>query len=91
MKRSTLQLAVLLLALSLLSCGGKETAASIAKKWCDLNGKVFKAAEGAEKDAAKAARGAFEKTMEEKYKSNETFFKEILAEVEKCEDASEGK
>jgi hypothetical protein len=91
MKRSTLQLAVLLLAFSLLSCGGKETAASIAKKWCDLNGKVFKAAEGAEKDAAKAARKAFEQSMEEKYKSDEAFMKEIQAEAEKCEDASEGK
>jgi hypothetical protein len=38
----------------LISCSSKaDTPESIAEKWCDLNGKVYRAAEGAEKDAAK--------------------------------------
>ena len=74
------------------SCsGGKQSAKDIAAKWCELNGKVFKAADGPEKDAAKAAREAFENEMEGKYKNDEAFMKEIENEVEKCEGASEGK
>ena len=69
----------------------KETAASIAQQWCDLNAKLFKAAEGAEKDAAKAAQKAFEDNMEKKYENDKAFMEEIGKEVEKCEDASEGK
>jgi len=76
----------------LTACGGKKaTPASIAQKWCDLNGKVFKAADGPEKDAAKAAREKFEKEMEEKYKDDKDFMDEVGKEVEKCEDASEGR
>lgn len=75
----------------LVSCGSKETPTTVAQKWCDLNAKVYKAADGPEKEAAKAAREKFEKTMEEKYKSNDAFMKEVGKEVEKCEDASEGK
>lgn len=75
----------------LVSCGSKETPATVAQKWCDLNAKVYKAADGPEKEAAKAAREKFEKTMEEKYKSDDAFMKEVGKEVEKCEDASEGK
>lgn len=76
----------------IIACGGKkESASSIAQKWCDLNAKVYKAAEGAEKDAAKAVREKFEKEMEEKYKDNKSFMEEVGKEVEKCEDASEGR
>ena len=69
----------------------KETPASIAQAWCELNGKYSRAPEGAEKDAAKAARKKFEEDMEAKYKKDEAFMDEIEKEVEKCEDASEGK
>lgn len=42
-----------IIALILTACSGKETAKSAAQKWCDLNGKVFKATDDAEKNAAK--------------------------------------
>jgi hypothetical protein len=70
---------------------GSESAASIAQEWCDLNGKAFRATTDADKTAAKDALDAFEKSLEEKYKNDETMMKAIEAEVEKCEDASEGK
>lgn len=91
MKKSLQVFPIVLLCLSLLSCGGKESASSIAKKWCELNGKAYKAADGPEKEAAKAAVDKFEKEMEDKYKKDEAFMKEIGKEVEKCEDASEGR
>lgn len=85
--------ATALLAIFLVTaCGGKkESAKSIAEKWCDLNGKVFKAADGPAKEAAEKAREKFENDMEAKYKDNKAFMDEIGKEVEKCEDASEGK
>ncbi len=82
---------MILLCVAVLSCGSKkETAASIAQQWCDLNAKVHKA-DGDAKEAAKEVRKKFEENMESKYKSDEAFLKEIGKEVEKCEDASEGK
>lgn len=91
MIRKSIGLAVLAITLLLTACGGKkETAASIAQKWCDLNGKAYKA-EGAAKEAAEAAKDKFENEMEAKYKGDEAFMKEIEKEVEKCEDASEGR
>jgi hypothetical protein len=82
----------ILFSIAVLSCGSKkESAASIAQKWCDLNAKVHNATDDASKDAAKMVREKFEKEMESKYKSNEAFMKEIGKEVEKCEGASEGK
>jgi uncharacterized protein YjbJ (UPF0337 family) len=91
MQKKTITLGVAIAALLISSCGGgKETAASIAQKWCDLNGKAYKA-EGAAKEAAKAAKDKFEKEMEAKYKSDKAFMDEIGKEVEKCEDASEGR
>jgi hypothetical protein len=74
------------------SCSSKaETPESIAEKWCDLNGKVYRAAEGAEKDAAKEARKKFETDMEEKYKSDTAFMMKVGKAVEACEAKSEGK
>ena len=73
------------------SCKGKDSAKSLAQKWCDLNGKYSRAAEGPEKDAAKAARKKFEDDMDAKYQKNKTFYDEIRKEAEKCEAASEGK
>lgn len=91
MIRKSLTMAVLATALLLSACGGKkESAASIAQKWCDLNGKAYKA-EGAEKEAAEAARDKYENEIEAKYKGDEAFMKEVEKEVEKCEDASEGR
>jgi len=82
----------LVLTLALTACSGKkESAASIAKEWCDLNGKVAKAQTDAEKESAKAARDKFENEMEAKYKNDEAFMKEIENEAEKCEAASEGR
>jgi len=78
----------------LVACGGKgkkETAVSIAQEWCDLNGKVAMAADEDAKNAAKKARSAFEQKMQEKYKDDKAFMDEIGKEVEKCEDASEGR
>jgi len=75
----------------LVSCGGKkESAASIAQKWCELNAKAFKA-EQRLKEAAEKARDKFEEEMGAKYKDNEEFMKQVEQEVEKCEDASEGR
>jgi len=83
---------VILLCIAVLSCGSKkETAVSVAQKWCDLNAKAYKAPDGPAKDAAEATRKKFEKEMEGKYKSDEAFMKEIEKEVEKCEAASEGR
>ncbi len=69
----------------------KETAASIAQQWCELNGKAHRAAEGAEKKAAETALMNFEEAMEKKYDADKAFMDEIGKEAEKCEDASEGK
>ncbi len=75
----------------LAACGSKkETPASIAKKWCELNAKAYKA-EGTAKEAAEAARDKFENEIEAKYKDDKAFMAEVEKEVEKCEDASEGR
>jgi hypothetical protein len=92
MKKNLLTISIIILCLSLFACGGgKKSAASVAKKWCELNGKYAKAAEGAEKQAAKAAMDKWENEMEAKYKGDEAFMKEVGKEAEKCEGASEGK
>jgi len=83
---------VILLCIAVLSCGSKkETAASVAQKWCELNAKAYKAADGPAKEAAEMARKKFENEMEAKYKGDEAFKKELEKEVEKCEAASEGR
>ena len=90
---------IIALCISLLACNndkdksgnGKETAASIAQKWCDLNAKVHTAKTDEEKEKAKAARKDYENTIDTKYKGDEALSKEIEKEVEKCEDASEGR
>ena len=79
--------------LFIFSCGnkGKESASSIAQKWCDLNGRVEKAQTDEAKDAAKQMRKKFENEIDQKYKGDEKLMKEINDEIEKCENASEGK
>ncbi|MEO6612958.1 MAG: hypothetical protein ABIT05_10760 [Chitinophagaceae bacterium] len=92
MKKNLSALAAVILCATIISCSSKkETAASVAQKWCDLNGKEYKAAEGAEKDAAKQKRKDYERGMKEKYKADEAFLVEVGKEIEKCEDASEGR
>ncbi len=90
-KNIVLFIAITGCALLMASCGGKTTAASIAQKWCDLNGKAYRAAEGPEKEAAEKALHAYENEVEGKYEKDEAFMKEIEREVEKCEDVSEGR
>jgi len=88
-------LLILVVSFSLASCGGKgdkkQSAASVAQEWCDLNGKAHRAAEGAEKESAEQTRKNYEKEMKEKYKDNQAFLDEVGKEIEKCEDASEGR
>ena len=83
----------LFLSIALLSCGSKQSASSIAQKWCDLNGKAHRAAAtgGAELDKAQSEVKKFENEMEAKYKNDPAFMKEIERETEKCEAASEGR
>jgi predicted small lipoprotein YifL len=83
----------IIVTLSITACGGKgsaETPKSIAEKWCDLNGKVFRA-EGDAKEKAKSEREAYENKIREKYKNDEKFLEDIGKESEKCEEASEGR
>src|SRR5687768_3681633 len=68
-----------------------ESATAIANAWCDLNAKVFRATTEEEKATMKKALEAYEKLLEDKFGNNEALMKEIEAEVEKCEDASEGR
>jgi hypothetical protein len=71
--------------LVLAACGGKESAKSIAEKWCDLDKKVSMAANETDKEAAKEKRKAYEDKMEAKYGKDEKFMDEIEKETEKCE------
>jgi hypothetical protein len=91
MFKSFCLVAVVALATTLSSCGGKASASSVAQKWCDLNAKVYKAPEGAAKQSAEADREKYEKEMQDKYKDDKAFMDEVGKEVEKCEAASEGK
>ncbi len=90
MKKHLSTLLVVVLCLALTACGSKkDSPASVAQKWCDLNAKAYKAADGSAREAAEATRKKFEKDMEQKY--DKAFMKEVETEVEKCEDASEGR
>ena len=93
MKKTFAVLTAFAFSLSLLlsACGDKkESAASIAQQWCDLNARVYKA-DDASKSSAEAARRKFEDDMNAKYKDDKAFLDEIGKEVEKCEDASEAR
>ena len=92
MKKKLSIAGAILICIAVMSCGGKkETAASIAQKWCDLNAKAYKATDGPAKDAAEMARKKFENEIEARYKGDESFKKELEKEVNKCESASEGR
>jgi hypothetical protein len=83
--------ACLLMATVFISCGNANTPEALAKKWCELNAKVHNAASDEEKDKARDEREKFEDELESKYKNDEAFMKKLEEEVEKCEDASEGR
>lgn len=90
--RKYISVAAFVITILLFACSnGKESASSIAKKWCELNGKEYRASSDEERNKARAARESFEKDLIAKYKSDEAFRIEVEAEVEKCEDASEGR
>jgi hypothetical protein len=92
MKRTVFSL-VIALSVFFVACngGGKETAESIAKKWCDLNSKVAKASTPEAKEAAEQKRKEYENTIEAKYTTDTAMRDQVMKEVEKCEDASEGR
>jgi len=74
------------------SCGGgMGTPESIAQEWCDLNGKVYRAADGPDKEKAKEERKKYENTLEEKYSKDKPMMDKIKKAVEACEGRSEGK
>jgi len=74
------------------SCGSKtQTPEAIAQQWCDLNGKVFKAAEGTDKEKAKEERKKYETEIEDKYSKDKDMMDKIKKAVEACEDKSEGR
>jgi hypothetical protein len=93
MTKNLTQFAVALICLVFFSCSNKggTSAVDIARKWCDLNGKVARAADGPDKEAAKAARKEYEREMDAKYAKDSAMTRQIGDEVEKCENASEGK
>lgn len=70
---------------------GKATPESIAQQWCDLNGKVNKAADGPAKEAAKTAREKFETEIETKYKADTAMMNKIKTAVESCAEQSAGR
>jgi hypothetical protein len=91
MRKILTGLTALIFTFFLISCGGKDTPKSVAEKWCKLNGKVAKAGTDEEKRKAKDKREEFEREMDKKYAADSAFLRQVGEEVEKCEDASEGK
>ena len=70
---------------------GLETPATIAQTWCALNSKITTAATEADKEKAKQSLKDYEAWIDNKYKGDAAMSKNIEAEVEKCEAASEGR
>lgn len=93
MKKSFLVLIISLLCVGFISCSSKkETPASIAKKWCELNKKMHEAADGGPQyERAKEAFAKFREDMFKKYYKDEEFIGQVDAEILKCKDASEGR
>jgi hypothetical protein len=72
--------------------GSKQTPESIAKEWCELNAKLHRAEDGGPAYAkAKEAIGKYENNIEAKYGKDAAFMDKVEEEIEKCEDASEGR
>ncbi|HEV7780193.1 MAG TPA: hypothetical protein VGO58_02955 [Chitinophagaceae bacterium] len=93
MTRKLINLLVACACLSFIACGGgKQTPQSIAKKWCNLNARLHQApAGGPEYGRAKAALNEYENEIDRKYGKDATFMDKVDEEIEKCEDASEGR
>lgn len=72
------------LCLFAVSCGGGESPASCAKKYCELSAKYKNAVSDEEKQKAKKERNDYENELEKKYKGDNGFFKNFEKEVEKC-------
>lgn len=68
------------------SCGGKQSAETIAKKWCSLTAQLKSAASDAEKDKAREARKAYEREIEGKYKSDEAFMSKLKDLTRGCDN-----
>ena len=72
--------------------GGKQTPESIAKKWCELNAKLHQADDGGPGyQKAKTALNDYENKIDDKYGKDAAFMDKVDEEIEKCEDASEGR
>jgi len=84
-----MSLASLALALLLSCSNSKDTPESIAQKWCDLNSKVFNAPNDEARQKAEKDLKDYEKKIDQKYEGDEEMRKKVMAEVEKCEGASE--
>ena len=84
MKKQLLFTGLLGLGLFISSCGGGESPASCAEKYCALSAKLKSATSEEEKLKARNERNDYENELEKKYKGNESFFKDFEKEVEKC-------
>lgn len=75
----------------LISCSNSnsDSPTAIANKWCSLNAKVHQADTDEEKQKAEKTLDDFENEMDKKY--DEAFIKKAKDEIEKCEEASEGR
>ena len=66
------------------SCGNSSSPEAIAQQWCELNLKEYQTA-GPEKEAATAAKKAFEKEVDDKYFGKADFYAAVLNAMEDCE------
>lgn len=74
-----------LLAMLVLTGCGSDSPESIAKKWCDMNGKIDKA-EGEERDKLIKEQREFEKSVEEKHKGEEDFMDKVKELTGACDN-----
>jgi len=84
MKKKLLFVLLVSLTALLTSCGGAESPASCAKKYCALNAKYRSATTNEEKLRTRKERDDYENELEKEYKGNTEFFKDFEKEVEKC-------
>jgi hypothetical protein len=90
MRKNLIILVIIAASYSFMACNDSTASpASIATKWCNLNAKVHGATSDPEKDQAKKTLEDFEKEMEKKH--DKAFMKKVEDEIEKCENASEGR
>jgi len=75
---------VFAMGLTITSCGG-SSAVDIANKWCELDKKVGQAENEEDKDKARDERAKYENEMEEKYKDDKDFLKEVRKLSKDCD------